>query len=617
MVLSVWWAAVCFLYRYLSFRDFPNDHFMHLARAQQMLLGDWPTRDFVDPGLPLAYVVSAVPQALFGHTLLVEAVLVFGCFALAAGITHWLIARWSHSLFLAGTLTALQILMYPRSYSFPKLLLYPVTALALERYIAEPSPRRLAMLAAWTVFAFLIRYDHGLFIGAGCGAAVLLTHWSNMRATLPHLVRYATLVLMLLAPYLLYLQWTAGVFSHAREAIDFSRAEARHAPVVFPTFAIDARTAVTVERPAATIHVRWSEPLRQETRAAIEQELGLATDAHLGDETWRYRVTDLSSAAIERIVQHSLVEDTHGIDRATYAIDFGRREWCVVCFAAGPGLHARENAEAWLYYLAWLVVAAGVGAGVTRTAQPVPLVCALTVMTALTSSTFLRTALAVRLADEWGLVPLMLGLTIPAAWMATRWRLLLRGATLAVLTITAAAVAVVGNAAEELAVARVFGGAAAVGGRLTTVTGALATPWPEGALQPGPNHQPVVGYLAACTQPSDRIFVFSFAPHLYYLITRGFAAGYSTFQSGAHDSVEAQELGLTRWRSQSVPYVVLYEGETELHASFPRIAAEIERRYTPVFRQPLADDRVAMVIFAERERKARRIYGPLQAACVA
>jgi hypothetical protein len=111
--------------------------------------------------------------------------------------------------------------------------------------------------------------------------------------------------------------------------------------------------------------------------------------------------------------------------------------------------------------------------------------------------------------------------------------------------------------------------------------------------------------------------VFSFAPHLYYLITRGFAAGYSTFRSGPHDSVEAQELGLTRWRSQSVPYVVLYEGETELHASFPRIAAEIERRYTPVFRQPLADDRVAMVIFAERERKARRIYGPLQAACVA
>jgi hypothetical protein len=373
--------------------------------------------------------------------------------------------------------------LLPRSYSFPKLLLYPVTALALERYIAEPSPRRLAMLAAWTVFAFLIRYDHGLFIGAGCGAAVLLTHWSNVRATLPHLVRYATLVLMLLAPYLLYLQWTAGVFSHAREAIDFSRAEARHAPVVFPTFAIDARTAVTAERPTATIHVRWSEPLRQETRAAIEQELGLATDGHLGDETWRYRVTDLSSAAIERIVQHPLVEDTHGIDRATYAIDLERREWCVVCFAAGPGLHARENAEAWLYYLAGLVVAAGVGAGVTRTAQPVPLVCALTVrwpsdlptygdsfrsclMTALTSSTFLR--------------------TIPAAWMATRWRLLLRGATLAVLTITAAAVAVVGNAAEELAVARVFEGAAAVGGRLTTVTGALATPGPRVRCGPGP-----------------------------------------------------------------------------------------------------------------------------------
>jgi hypothetical protein len=91
--LSLLWGVACFFYRYLVHRGFPNDHFMHLARAQQMLLGDWPIRDFFDPGLPLSYVISAVPQAVFGHTLLVEAVLVFGCFAVAAALTHWIIAR--------------------------------------------------------------------------------------------------------------------------------------------------------------------------------------------------------------------------------------------------------------------------------------------------------------------------------------------------------------------------------------------------------------------------------------------------------------------------------------------------------------------------------------------
>ena len=38
--------------RFLSLTGFPDDHYVHLAGAQQMLHGEWPSRDFVDLGAP-------------------------------------------------------------------------------------------------------------------------------------------------------------------------------------------------------------------------------------------------------------------------------------------------------------------------------------------------------------------------------------------------------------------------------------------------------------------------------------------------------------------------------------------------------------------------------------
>ena len=45
-----------FVWRFLTFTGFSNDHYAHLALAQQMLLGERPIRDFSDPGWPLTYV---------------------------------------------------------------------------------------------------------------------------------------------------------------------------------------------------------------------------------------------------------------------------------------------------------------------------------------------------------------------------------------------------------------------------------------------------------------------------------------------------------------------------------------------------------------------------------
>jgi hypothetical protein len=51
-----WRAGLFFLvvwaFRWLSIGAVENDHFVALARAHQLLYGDWPVRDFADPGQP-------------------------------------------------------------------------------------------------------------------------------------------------------------------------------------------------------------------------------------------------------------------------------------------------------------------------------------------------------------------------------------------------------------------------------------------------------------------------------------------------------------------------------------------------------------------------------------
>ena len=52
-------ACAAYAFRWLAAGQLTNDHFVNVARAHQMLRGELPVRDFVDPGLPLMYAVSA------------------------------------------------------------------------------------------------------------------------------------------------------------------------------------------------------------------------------------------------------------------------------------------------------------------------------------------------------------------------------------------------------------------------------------------------------------------------------------------------------------------------------------------------------------------------------
>src|SRR5262245_14020113 len=104
-----------------------------------MLHGAWPSRDFVDLGAPLTYSLSAAAQAIFGQGQLTEAVFMALAFALGAVLTlrAGVALTGSVALGLAGAL--IQVLIFPRTYSYPKMVLYAAAAVAALWYANAPS----------------------------------------------------------------------------------------------------------------------------------------------------------------------------------------------------------------------------------------------------------------------------------------------------------------------------------------------------------------------------------------------------------------------------------------------------------------------------------------------
>ena len=123
--------------RFLSLTGFPDDHYVHLAGAQQMLHGEWPSRDFVDLGAPLTYAISAAAQAIFGQRQLTEALLMAAAFGLGAVLTLRAGVMLTGSLVFGLAAALIEVLVFPRTYSYPKIVLYSAAAVGLP-LVREP-----------------------------------------------------------------------------------------------------------------------------------------------------------------------------------------------------------------------------------------------------------------------------------------------------------------------------------------------------------------------------------------------------------------------------------------------------------------------------------------------
>lgn len=214
-------------WRFMTFPGFNNDHYAHVARAYQILLGEWPVRDFVDPGMPLMYVVSAAARAVAGPALLTEFRVVAGGFAVGAACTVIAAAKLSRSVAVALVVAAVEVIVNPRSFGYPKILLYALAAVVIVHAARRPTSRAIAALGIVSAMAFLFRHDHGLFIGTAAVATVLMaSRGEGSRVTARRVAVLGAWIGGLLAPWALFVQFHLGLAEYVASAIMFSRAEA-------------------------------------------------------------------------------------------------------------------------------------------------------------------------------------------------------------------------------------------------------------------------------------------------------------------------------------------------------------------------------------------------------
>ena len=258
-------------WRFLTFGGFSNDHYVHVALAQQVLLGDRPVRDFADQGWPLMYLLSAGAWRLAGDSLGVEWAIIAGGLAAGAAFTVLASHRLSTPVTIAFLLALLEILIYPRSYSYPKLLLYPVAAWASLALVARPSARRIVGMAAIIAAAFLFRHDHGIFIGLGTAASLAVRdgtgEWRRATARVGLLTASSAAFLL---PWLLFIMLNGGLVSYLEGGLEYSRAEADATSLDrFPALELGEGISTVANAEAWLFWLFWTFPLLSAVIVAV------------------------------------------------------------------------------------------------------------------------------------------------------------------------------------------------------------------------------------------------------------------------------------------------------------------------------------------------------------
>ena len=236
---------LAFAARYAATGAIENDHFVTFTRGLQVLYGDWPVRDFDDPGFPLSYLISTLTAAVFGPSLFVNVLLCVALIALTSTMTFLLAYRATGSTAVAFLAAVITMAFYPRLYNATKVIV-PVVAIAIAwRYADSPSPGRLVALAVWTAIAFLMRHDYAVYVATGNLALLVICHAFELRVLTIRLAAYVALSVLFIAPWLIYIQLVEGLGEYFASAFRFIAAEGRRTTTTLPP-AFFALTAVPV-----------------------------------------------------------------------------------------------------------------------------------------------------------------------------------------------------------------------------------------------------------------------------------------------------------------------------------------------------------------------------------
>jgi hypothetical protein len=621
-------ALLTIAYRYLSFTDFSNDHFVHLSVAQQIAMGELPVRDFVERGLPLMPLISAAGQVLLGEGLRSELWVIALAYGVAAALTCLVSLQLSGSATVAALGALLPVAVYPVSYSYPKLLAPALGLAAACWYCAKPDTPRAVLMAVAVAVAFLLRHDLGVFLGASVVAMMVAYHGVS-RQTLVSAARVAAIAVLIVAPYLVWVQVFEGLGTYVREGIAFSQREAQRANWwTPPPFAVDSSRPL-LERFAhgPMVNVRWQPDAAEASIADAESRHRLVRQALNSPQSWTYELRRWSSSDIERLVKDPLAADTQGIDRSTYSLQVsaptGITRWLVNVYGPGEGLRFRANATAALFYLVWVVpiAAAVVLARTWSTSTPTTraLVAMSLVMQFAMNLTMLRDPIETRIRDVLVPVSLLIAWLAGLVWQATLaglgWRatasirptFMRRVAVAVVLLLIVGGTAAVGDASTQIQRTNVANGIDGINLRLRTIRRVFSPPDQRTGLL-SPAYRTLVTSLVRCTSPGSRLLTLTFAPEIFFYTHRGFAGGHVSFSPGYYTSDRDAAVLLQRVSSEDVPFVILdNQTEGEMLGDYPRIGSYVRSNYHEAWRVPLTSEKAFVVLARNGSAECARL----------
>jgi hypothetical protein len=409
-----------------------------------------------------------------------------------------------------------------------------------------------------TAVAFLLRHDHGVFTGLGVAVTLMLMTQVPWRERARHAAIYLVLVAALLAPYLAFIEMNGGVGAYISQASAWAARDRDRAPVVWPGL-FDNPDEVTV---SADDGVVW-----RAVASVRDNEVA-----------WLYYfelVLPCAAAVVLLLARHA-----------------ARPEW------------TRAPAKILVVAVLGIVLNAG----------------------------FLRSPLSARLADPsvpHAILIAWLLVAVPRLlWSRDGWRVQLMAAVPVLRVMVVAMVApllfvvcatLTKNLYDRLDAANLVERPGNAFERSALIANRLRQDWELATWVDRPERHELITlamYLNTCTRPDDRVFVQGYLPQVLALARRGFAGGHADLRPGFFNTPEAQALTLDRLSRQSVPIVLLDDGESlrNFRQSFPRLADHFDRFYTVAGTHEF-DGRFGITLLLRNDRPATRTFEPLMWPC--
>jgi hypothetical protein len=538
-----------------SFAGLTDDHFFYVVRGWQILFGDIPVRDFVDHGAPLYYYIAAAVQVLFGRGTVSELAFSTTMLSASAVITFLLATRASGSILAGLAACLLHVWLGPRFYNYPKVLIYAVAIPLLWRYADRPTASLRVWLAVLTVIGFLFRHDHGVFVGLATGVLILSLRELSLKERLRHLAIYSGLVVILVAPYFVFIQVNGGLISYFRQASAWAERDRAREPIVWPGL--------------------FDNPDGESDEAKAGSLVAKVRD---NAEAWVY-YTEILLPFFALFV-------------LAVSRDGFRPDW--------P--HAREK----LAMVA--VLGAALDAGFLRSplearlADPsVPLVIL---------AAWLLVALPRLLISDASLQP---------AWLRVRVPLKAITALIGVLMVLLFVFLIKGDLYRRLDKASMTDRFGKPFERVGVIAKQLHMDWDLGLWAARPERPDLITlslYINACTTPDDRVLVQSYLPQVLAIARRAFGGGHADLRPGFFEFEEAQRLTVQRLRSRSVPIILLDTDDSlrSFYRAFPIVTAYIDQEYRQAGMHTF-DERFGITLFVKKDRTPTGTYEPLGWPC--